>query len=125
MDLKNKKHYQPNLRRLKCIPFWITNYPQSIMLFKDNYLAKETTQTQKQLNPTLIRSYSLIATFLASSVALMVSCSSSNLRIRDLSPPNILDEAASSFSALDCKEDSSDRRVCTVNSALERSVNAL
>ena len=72
-----------------------------------------------------MRSYSLIATFLASSVILTISFTYSNLRTLDLSTPNILDEVASSFSTLECKAANSDRRVCTVNSALEHSENAL
>lgn len=74
---------------------------------------------------TLIRSYSPTAQFLASSVAFRVSFNSSILRILDLSPPNILDEAASSFSILVCREDNSEKRVCTVSKALVRSENAL
>lgn len=73
---------------------------------------------------TFILSYSLTAQLLASSVALIVFLISSNLRILDSSPPNILEDATSSFSALECMEERSDKIVCTVNSALERSENA-
>ena len=73
---------------------------------------------------TFIRSYSRTATFFASSVVLMVSFNCSNFWILDLSPPNTLDDAASSFSALVCNEDKSDNRVCSVSKALERSENA-
>lgn len=73
---------------------------------------------------TLIRSYSLIATFFASSVTLMVSFNSSIFRILDLSPPNTFDDAASSFSVLACSEESSERSVCTVSKALDLSANA-
>ena len=76
------------------------------------------------ISNTLMRSYSLMAQLLASSVTLMESFNSSNFRIRDLSPPNILEVAVSSFSALEFKEDNSEMRVCTVNKALDRSENA-
>lgn len=107
------------LRRLLTYYYIIKNHK-----YKIYPLLKVTRKKYKELNDTLIRSYSLIATFLASSVAFIVSFNSSSLRILDLSPPNILDDATSSFSALECKESISDIRVCTVSKALERSENA-
>lgn len=74
---------------------------------------------------TFIRSYSLTAQFLAFSVNLTVSRNSSIFLILDLSPPNIFDEADSSFSILECNDDKSDKRVCTVKKALDLSENAL
>lgn len=73
---------------------------------------------------TLMRSYSLMAQLLASSVTLMASFNSSDFRTLDLSPPNILEVVVSSFSAFEFKEDNSEMRVCTVNKALDRSENA-
>ena len=60
---------------------------------------------------TFIRSYSLSAHVLAFSVTLMASFNSSIFRILDLSPPNIFDEATSSFSMREFKEASSDESV--------------
>lgn len=65
----------------------------------------------KKEDVTLICSYYLSAQVLASLVTLIDSFNSSILRILDLSPPNILDEAASSFSILAWKAATSDERV--------------
>ena len=95
---------------------YLPSKPQSLSF---SCLSKKTRKV------TLIRSYSLSAQILASSVALTVSFNSSILRNLDLSPPNIFAEAASSFSIFKCKEAKSDESVWTVSKALDRSENAL
>lgn len=71
-----------------------------------------------------MRSYSFWARSRASSVTFKPSLSSSTFRLCALLPPNILLEDATNFSIRALEATTSDMRVCTVNSALERSENA-